>query len=492
MDIVVWLRSLGLGKYEAAFRENEIDETVLPNLTAEDLKDLGVGIVGHRRKLLDAIAALRNDGSVQTSPVKAALVQPSAEERTAAPAGERRHITVLFCDLVGSTSISAGLDAEDWRDLVGAYLDAASAAVTEMGGHVGKKLGDGLMALFGYPVAQENDAERAARAALSIQHALAEVNRKNADTGKPALNARIGIETGSVVVDAAGEIYGDAPNVAARVQALAEPGTVVVTARVQRQIAGLFVAEERGSHQLKGVPEPVTLFRLVRASGGGRRAGQRHLTPLIGREEEIDLLMRRWKRARDGDGQLVLIVGEPGLGKSRLIEEFHAKLSEAPHTWAEFSCSQLLQNTPLHPIADWGRQRFGSADTVAEKRFADLENTLALVKLDPLENATLLAPLLDIPLPADRALALPPEELRRRQLAALTNWWMTGARAQPAVIVVEDLHWADPTTLDLLRGIAESRGARAPLFVLITARPKFRVSWGVRSHHSTAGLTFSV
>ena len=393
----------------------------------------------------------------------------------------------MFCDLVGSTSISAGLDAEEWRDLVGAYLDAASAAVTEMGGHVAKKLGDGLMALFGYPVAQENDAERAARAALSIQRALAEVNRKNAGTGKPALNARIGIETGPVVVDAAGEIYGDAPNTAARVQALAEPGAVVVTARVQRQIAGLFVAEERGTHELKGVPEPVTLFRLVRASGGGRRAGQRHLTPLIGREEEIDLLMRRWKRARNGDGQLVLIVGEPGLGKSRLIEEFHAKLSETPHTWAEFSCSQLLQNTPLHPIADWGRQRFGSADTAAEKRLADLENTLALVKLDPLENATLLAPLLDIPLPADRALALPPEELRRRQLAALTNWWMTGARAQPAVTVVEDLHWADPTTLDLLRGIAE-RGARAPLFVLITARPEFRAPWGVRSHHSMISL----
>ena len=394
---------------------------------------------------------------------------------------------MMFCDLVGSTSISAGLDAEDWRDLVSAYLDAASAAVTEMGGHVAKKLGDGLMALFGYPVAQENDAERAARAALSIQRSLAEINRKNAGSGKPELNARIGIETGPVVVDAAGEIYGDAPNTAARVQALAEPGAVVVTARVQRQVAGLFVAEERGTHELKGVPEPVTLFRLVRASGGGRRAGQRHLTPLIGREEEIDLLMRRWKRARNGDGQLVLIVGEPGLGKSRLIEEFHAKLSETPHTWAEFSCSQLLQNTPLHPIADWGRQRFGSADMAAEKRLADLENTLALVKLDPLENATLLAPLLDIPLPADRALALPPEELRRRQLAALTNWWMTGARAQPAVTVVEDLHWADPTTLDLLRGLAE-RGARAPLFVLITARPEFRAPWGVRSHHSMISL----
>ena len=277
------------------------------------------------------------------------------------------------------------------------------------------------------------------------------------------------------MVDATGEVYGDAPNIAARV-ALAEPGAILVTAGVQRQIAGLFVVEERGSHELKGVPEPATLFRLVRASGGGRRAGQRHLTPLIGREEEIAMLMRRWERARQGEGQLVLIVGEPGLGKSRLIEEFHGRLRDTPHTWAEFSCSQLLQNTPLHPIADWGRQRFGGADVPAERRLADLENTLALVKLDPIENATLLAPLLDIPLPPDRALALPPEELRRRQLAALTSWWMTGARAQPAVTAVEDLHWADPTTLELLPGIAE-RGARAPLFVLVTARPEFRAPW---------------
>jgi hypothetical protein len=366
-------------------------------------------------------------------------------------------------------------------------LDVASTAVIEMGGHVAKKLGDGLMALFGYPVAQENDAERAARAALSIQRALAEVNRKNADAGKPALQARVGIETGPVVVDAMGEIYGDAPNIAARVQALAEPGTVVITAPVQHQVAGLFVVEERGSHELKGVLEPVTLYRLVRASGGGRRAGQRHLTPLIGRDEEVATLMRRWERARQGEGQLVVIIGEPGLGKSRLIEEFHARLSEMPHTWAEFSCSQLLQNTPLHPIADWGRQRFGGADVAADKRLADLENTLGLVKLDPVENATLLSPLLDIPLPLDRALALPPEELRRRQLAALTNWWMSGARAQPAVIAVEDLHWADPTTLDLLRGIAE-RGALAPLFFVITARPEFRAPWGMRSHHGVIAL----
>jgi hypothetical protein len=181
----------------------------------------------------------------------------------------------------------------------------------------------------------------AVRAALLIQRALAELNRKNSGTGKPELTARIGLETGPAVVDAAGEIYGDVANIAARVQALAEPGAVLITAQVQRQIAGLFIAEERGSYELKGVLERQTLFRVVRASGGGRRATQRHLTPLVGREEEVAMLMRRWERARQGDGQLALILGEPGLGKSRLIEEFHSRLRETPHTWAEWTCSQL-------------------------------------------------------------------------------------------------------------------------------------------------------
>ena len=268
----------------------------------------------------------------------------------------------MFCDLVGSTSLAAKLDAEDWRNLVNAYLDEASEAVTDFGGHVLKKLGDGLMALFGYPQAQENDAERAVRAALAIQRALADLNARNAAKGAPELSARIGLECGSVVVDAAGEVFGEAPNVAARVQAAAEPGSVLVTGSVQRQVAGLFVVEEKGAHELKGVAQPLSLYRVVRASGGGRRGGARALTSFVGREEDIGTLLRRWDRVRAGEGQFVQIVGEPGLGKSRLVEEFHSRLGETPHTWVEWNSSQLLQNTPLHPVAEWGRARFGGQD----------------------------------------------------------------------------------------------------------------------------------
>src|ERR1700733_14314037 len=491
-EIADSLKSLGMSEYAQRFAENDVDCTILGDLTDQDLKDLGVASLGHRRKLLRAIIALGDAPAAAAAATPGGTLSHSSPESGAATpsqdtAGERRYLTVMFCDLVGSTAISAQLDVEEWRDLVGAYLDAASAAVSEFGGHVAKKLGDGILALFGYPLAHENNAERAARAALAIQRALVALNSKNAGSGKPKLTARIGLETGSAVVDAAGEIYGDVANVAARVQALAEPGAILITARVQRQIAGLFVAEDRGARVLKGVPEATVLFRLVRASGGGRHAGHRNLTPLIGRDDEMAVLLRRWERARAGDGQLVLIVGEPGLGKSRLVEEFHARLLDVPHTWVEWSCSQLLQNTPLRPIAEWGRARFGGADVPAERRLAELESSLAQVKLNSAEIAPLVAPLVDIPLPKERVPTFAPEELRRRQFAALSNWVMAGAKVQPVVLAFEDLHWADPPTIDLLRGMAE-QGELVPLFIVATLRPEFRPPWSMRSHHGTISL----
>jgi class 3 adenylate cyclase/tetratricopeptide (TPR) repeat protein len=478
MDVGAWLRGIGLGQYETTFRESEIDAEVLPDLTEGDLSQLGMPL-GHRKRLLKAIAAL---GAPET-----AAKPPGSPHASPSATAERRPITVMFCDLVGSTSLAATLDAEDWRTLVNTYLDEASAAVTGLGGHVLKKLGDGLMALFGYPHAQENDAERAVRAALAIQRALVEINARNVSKSAPELSARIGLDSGQVVVDATGEVFGDAPNVAARVQSAAGPGSILITPAVQRQTAGLFVAEDRGQHELKGLSAPMTLYRVVRASGGGRRGGARALTPLAGREEELGLLGRRWDRARQGDGQLALIVGEPGLGKSRLMEEFHARLGETPHTWVEWSSSQLLQNTPLHPISEWGRQRFG-ADLTTEQRLADLENTLVLIGLDPTEYAPLLAPLVDVLLPEDRVAKLAPEELRRRQLAAMTAWILAAARTQAIVLAFEDLHWADPTSLDLMRALAE-RGAQAPLLIIATARPEFRAPWSVRSHHSVISLS---
>jgi class 3 adenylate cyclase len=252
----------------------------------------------------------------------------------------------MFCDLAGSMSLAAKLDAEDWRNLINAYLEEASKAVTELGGHVLKKLGDGLMALFGYPQAHENDAERAVRAALAIQRAIAEINARDAQSGARGLVARIGIESGPAIVDSAGEVFGEAPNVAARVQAAAEPATVLVTSTVQREVSGLFIVEDKGAHELKGVSAPIRLFRILRVTGGRRRKGARVLTPFIGREEDLKVLARRWERVRGGEGQFVLIVGEPGIGKSRLVEEFRALQREAPHTWIEWSSSQLLQNTP--------------------------------------------------------------------------------------------------------------------------------------------------
>ena len=252
MDVATWLRNLGLEQYEAAFHQNAVDFDILPRLTADDLKDLGVVIVGHRRKLLDAISDLRLAAGSSTRHATSAPPSPAPHKGALEIAAERRPITVMFCDLVGSTGIATRLDAEDWRNLVNAYLDEASSAVALFGGHVLKKLGDGLMALFGYPRAQENDAERGVRAALAIQRALAELNARNAAAGAPELAARIGLESGPVVVDSAGEVFGEAPNIAARVQAAAEPGVVFVTSQRAASGRGPFRRRRQGRTRAEG------------------------------------------------------------------------------------------------------------------------------------------------------------------------------------------------------------------------------------------------
>ena len=320
MDIDGWLRGIGLEQYAEMFRANDIDVKLLGRLTNDDLKDIGVASFGHRKKLLEAIAEL---GSAPAPPpaVPAGIRRPQLRLRhhqplpRSKPPASAGIVTVMFCDLVDSTGISAQLDAEEWRDLVGAYLDAASAAVTEMGGQVAKKLGDGLMALFGYPVAQENDAERAVRAALAIQRALAELNRKNAGTGKPALAARIG-DRNRAGGGRCGRRDFRRRRRTSRRGRRRWPSRARSWSRRGCSARSPVCSSPRSAarHELKGVPEPVTLFRLVRASGGGRRAGQRHLTPLVGRDEEIAMLMRRWERARQGDGQLVTDRRRAGVG----------------------------------------------------------------------------------------------------------------------------------------------------------------------------------
>ena len=482
MDIREWLQSLGLGQYEEGFRDNKIDFDVLADLTDGDLEKLGVPL-GDRRRLLKAIPERGSERlPVPTRPAPMSLFKDPLPDLA-----ERRPITVMFCDLVGSTELAAVLDPEDWRNLVNAYLDEASKAVVSLGGHVLKRLGDGLMALFGYPQAQENDAERAVLAALRVQRALGDLNSRNAATGAPKLAVRVGLESGPVVTDAAGEVFGEAPNIAARVQAAAEPGTVLVTSTVQRQVAGLFLVEDKGAHQLKGAQAPVSLYRIVRVSGGHRRKGARVLTPFIGREEDLGALARASERALAGNGQFVLIVGDPGIGKSRLVEEFRGHFGETPHSWIEWSSSQLLQNTPLHPALGWARARFGGPEVAPERRLAELESVLADAKLDAAKHAALLAPLIDLPIRLERLPNLSSEEIPRKQLAAMVEWALASARVQPIVLVLEDLQWFDPTSIALVQALSE-RGAQAPLLILATARPEFRPPWSLRPHHKVISL----
>jgi class 3 adenylate cyclase len=396
VDVAAWLRGLGLQQYEQAFRENAIDDAVLLELTADDLKDLGVSLVGHRRKLLSAIAALGSESGPE----------PPAEARSVADTSiaERRHLTVMFCDLAGSTALSARLDPEDLRGTITAYHRCCTELVERNGGFVAKYIGDGVLAYFGYPQAHEHDAERAVRAGLDLVEA---VPKLATHAGSP-LQVRVGIATGLVVVGdligtgAAQEhaVVGETLNLAARLQALAEPGAVVIAAATQRLTGGLFEYHDLGTTALKGFAENVPAWQVLRVSAIESRfeAMRTAMTPLVGRDEEVDLLLRRWEQTKRGGGQVVLISGEPGIGKSRIAQIVLERISTEPHIRLRYFCSPHHQESALYPsIAQLERAAGFRREDTPEQRLAKLEAVLAQGTNDLSEAVPLLLDLLSIP-----------------------------------------------------------------------------------------------
>jgi class 3 adenylate cyclase/predicted ATPase len=410
------------------------------------------------------------------------------EDKGASPpppiVAERRRLTVMFCDLEDSTPLSERLDPEDYRDVVRAYQAACAAAITPYGGHIAQYLGDGLLVYFGYPVAHEDDAERAVRAGLGI---VAAVPHVSARLPHP-VRVRVGIHTGPVVVGEVGGgsrreqlALGETPNVAARLQGVAEPGTVAVSGDTLRLISGRFDCQPLGVPTLKGLSRPVPVYRVLRESGARSRleaSATRGLTPLVGRQPELGVLAEHWRRARAGTGQAVVLVGEPGIGKSRLVHELTERLAAEPHARVEWRCSPYHQASALHPVIDQlqRRLRFAPDDAPAD-RIARLEQGLASSDLPLPDTVPLFAALLSLPLPDRYAPpTLTPQRLRQRTLEAVVAWLLGAAARQPVLLIVEDLHWADPSTLELLDLLVD-RTPAAPLLLVGTCRPGFRPAW---------------
>jgi class 3 adenylate cyclase len=479
MDVGAWLRGLGLGQYEQTFRDNDVDARVLPGLTTADLKEIGVASVGHRRLILQAIAEL---SAASAGMAVEAAIAPAVH---ASPQAERRQLTVMFVDLVGSTALSGRLDPEEMSELIRGYQNVVTGEITRVGGHVAKFLGDGVLAYFGWPKADEHATERAVRAGLAIAAAVPGLRSPG---GEP-LAAHVGIATGLVVVgELIGEgaareeaVVGETPNLAARLQGLAEPGMVVVAPGTRRLLGDLFEFEDMGPRALKGVAEPVRVWRV---SGPGdaegrfealRRSG---LTPQVGREPELGLLLDRWRLAGAGEGQAVLLLGEPGVGKSRLVLELRERLRDQPRARLSYACSPHHANSALWPVIRQVERAAGfGRDDPPPVRLAKLAGLLRQALPDPDEALPLVAELLSIPARAGYVpLDLTPQERKARTFEVLLAQLGGLAARRPVLMVLEDAHWLDPTTHEFFDQAVE-RLRRLPVLLVATLRPDVAPPW---------------
>ncbi len=483
--IADWLAKLDLGQYAQRFTENAIDVSVLHYLTDEDLKELGLPL-GHRRKILAAIN--QSAESIEALDAAATRVETRAQE-----APERRHVTVLFSDLVGSTALSARLDPEDLREVISAYQKCASETVRRFDGFIAKFMGDGILVYFGYPEAHEDDPERAVRAALELVAAIG-----NLQMHAP-LQTRIGIATGLVVVGdligsgAAQEqaIVGKTPNLAARLQAIAEPNTVVIADGTRKLLGNLFELEDLGFPDLKGISGTERSWAVMRPSSAESRFDALHaggLTELVGRQEELDLLMRRWSKVIAGEGQVVLLSGEAGIGKSRLTAALMERLATEPHTRHRYFCSPQHTDSALYPIINHTQRaaRFTQNDDAQAK--LDKLDAVLVQSFTPLQDRALFAELLSLPNDGRYpTIDLTPQQRRQRTFEVLTAQSFALAEQSPMLMIFEDAHWIDPTSLEVLgRGIDRMRAAC--ILMIITYRPEFEPPWVGRPYVTTLTL----